>query len=93
MALREFVDRAGVEWKVWSVAIDQVYTHGVRLETLGVLQDGWLCFEAPQERRRLASYPAEWFEMSEEELIALLGKATPVSRRRSGSVEIEPRDP
>lgn len=90
MALREFVDDGGVSWKVWSVAIDQAYSQGIRMEFLGALQDGWLCFEAPTERRRLAGYPEKWYQMSDAELAQLLARATPVSRRRlSGDVEVE----
>ena len=91
MAMREFVDGNGVGWRVWSVAIDQVYSQGVRLGTLGELQDGWLCFEAPSERRRLTGYPTDWFRMTDEDLVGLLSKATPVLRRRpSGPVDIDP---
>jgi hypothetical protein len=88
MPLRDFVDQEGIEWRVWSVAIDQIYSQGVRAGFLGVLQDGWLCFEAPTERRRLAGYPLNWFEMSDDELVELLARATPVPRRRSSEVDL-----
>ena len=83
MALRDFVDREGVEWRVWSVTIDRSYSKGARAGFLGVLQDGWLCFEAASERRRLAGYPENWFAMSNDELVGLLAQATPVRRRNS----------
>ena len=90
MPLRDFVDREGIEWRVWSVAIDQIYSQGGRAGFLGALQDGWLCFEAPGERRRLAAYPPNWFEMSNDELVGLLALATPVPRRRSSEVDFDP---
>ena len=93
MALRDFVDQDGVEWRVWSVTIDQIYSQGVRAGFLGALQDGWLCFEAASERRRLAAYPPNWYDMSNDELVELLGQATPVPRRRSSEVDVDPGEP
>lgn len=93
MALREFVDRAGVSWRVWSVAIDQVYSKTARLDFLGPLQDGWLCFESAHERRRLVKYPEHWHRMTGDELISLLSQASPVPRRgSSGKTVMEPGD-
>jgi len=90
MPLRDFVDQDGVEWRVWSVAIDKIYSDAARAGFLGTLQDGWLCFEAPSERRRLTNYPTNWFEMSNDELIKLLSRSTPVPRRRSSETQLDP---
>ena len=89
MPLRDFVDHTGVEWRVWSVAIDQAYSHGTRAGYLGSLQDGWLCFESDGERRRLTGYPPNWAEMADDELDALLARAVPVTRRRSSETELD----
>lgn len=46
------------------------------------LAGGWLAFQCAREKRRLCPVPPEWVTMSEDELLALLAKATPAERRR-----------
>ena len=41
---------------------------------------GWLCFEHPEERRRLAPIPKNWPELTESDLARLWERATPVTR-------------
>lgn len=81
--IREFRDADGEEWRVWSV------TPGMASPTsqrhLGELRDGWLAFEALSgaARRRLASYPPNWMDLSDRELEGLLHEAAvaPVRKR------------
>jgi hypothetical protein len=42
------------------------------------LQAGWLTFECPTEKRRLAPIPKQWEQLSEAELERLCGEARPV---------------
>ncbi|HEU0054828.1 MAG TPA: hypothetical protein VFQ39_16700, partial [Longimicrobium sp.] len=88
MPLRTFVDRAGVEWQVWSVipgaraderrsgydrrSPDPVFgspgaerrsggdRRAVHAALSSALTGGWLVFECPTERRRLAPIPPGW---------------------------------
>jgi hypothetical protein len=81
MALREFVDRRGVQWKVWDITPESIHPV-TRLEfVLGEFQEGWLTFESANERKRLPELPVGWMELSEAELEALCGRASPVSSR------------
>ena len=79
MAVREFTDSEGIEWRVW--AVTPLHLHPVtRAEDymLG-LQDGWLVFESRMEKRRLeAPYPSEWMTYGIAQLEALLRRASPV---------------
>lgn len=43
----------------------------------GDFAGGWLCFDAPGERRRLAPPPETWDEAGDEALREWLGRATP----------------
>jgi hypothetical protein len=45
------------------------------------LAHGWLCFEGPEEKRRLAPVPDEWHTMRDPELETLLSGARRVKRR------------
>lgn len=47
---------------------------------------GWLAFESPFEKRRLAApYPARWAQYDLEQLETLCRAATPVGRRRKNT--------
>ena len=66
MALRQFRDRTGCCWNVWTVeptALGRVD---------GPLQDGWLCFQRAEggERLRMArgDVPPAWEELPDERL-------------------------
>lgn len=48
----------------------------------GGLNEGWLCFEARDEKRRLTPIPEEWPDLSFEALRALVGQAVLVARRQ-----------
>ena len=45
------------------------------------LEDGWLCFENPEEKRRLTPIPPSWQEAPDPELEELLEEARAVRRR------------
>ena len=79
MALREFVDRRGVPWKVWDITPESIHPV-TRLEfVLGEFQEGWLTFESPNERRRLPELPGGWMNLSDVELELLCARARVVS--------------
>jgi hypothetical protein len=65
VAYREFVDDAGVFWRVWD-------TYPIAATTLRnvspVYANGWLTFESETERRRLAPIPEHW-EMASRDAI------------------------
>src|SRR5688500_14887520 len=86
MAVREFTDGSGVSWRVWPVTPSHLHPRTAAEDYLGEYGEGWLCFEAAHERRRLATYPTTWDSMSEPELCALLEKASVVGTRRSSHV-------
>ena len=81
MALREFRDSKGVHWKVWSVTPDALDKRTTAEDYMRDWQDGWLCFECPESRRRLAAFPPGWADLPDAELEALLARAQPVKRR------------
>jgi hypothetical protein len=84
--IREFVDAAGVRWRVWSTV---PYSSGVA----GTMRQGWLTFEAGTERRRLAPIPSAWELASEDDLCRYCSRADVVGRTpNTGSRPIEPRD-
>jgi hypothetical protein len=93
MAVRDFVDANGVTWRVWPVTPESLQPKTAAEDYLGEYGDGWLCFESVTERRRLASYPTRWEELSDQELCALLGAAAVVPRRKSSHLPPEPRRP
>lgn len=88
MSLREFRDRAGVEWRAWDITPERMHPATMREMFLGRhvdFQEGWIVFESATERRRLAPYPIHWADMSEDELEALLHVAKPTPKRTSES--------
>ncbi len=83
MAVRDFVDANGVAWRVWPVTPESLQPRTAAEDYLGDYSDGWLCFESAAERRRLARYPADWEDLADEELCALLSGAAIVPARMS----------
>jgi hypothetical protein len=49
--------------------------------------EGWLAFESPGEKRRLAPPPAHWWELSDAELATLCREARPTGRRFGRLIE------
>ena len=82
MAVREFTDSKGLEWRVWDVRPEHMHPATRTEDFLSNLQDGWLAFESAKEKRRLeAPYPADWITCRIPELEALCRNAKPVVRR------------
>ena len=83
MAVRDVVDENGMKWKVWSVATASFHPKTAAEDFLGDYADGWLCFEAATQRRRLAMFPKDWDQLPDEGIVALLKKAEIVVPRRN----------
>ncbi|MDB4887536.1 MAG: hypothetical protein JWN79_2974 [Gemmatimonadetes bacterium] len=82
MAVREFTDSRGVEWRVWDVTPEHMHPITRGEDYMANLQDGWLAFDSGTEKRRLeAPYPAKWITLDLPALEALCARATPVVRR------------
>ena len=89
MALREFRDSEGRPWRVWDIDPSQLAARPVLQPARdgdGVragegLNDGWLCFEGTQEKRRLAPVPEDWSRLEDHELERLMQDAKQVRRR------------
>jgi hypothetical protein len=87
MGLREFRDRHGVSWKVWDVTPDYLDKRTTAEDYMRDWQDGWLCFESSDSRRRLANFPPGWEALPEAGLEQLLHRSQVVKRRDAGSAE------
>ncbi len=93
--LRAFTDSAGTEWRVWDVlpsATTQSFSAGMGgLSSLmgTAYASGWLCFESPTEKRRLAPIPVDWGSSGERELERMKERAVAVlePRRKAASAE------
>jgi hypothetical protein len=82
--LRIFTDSDGVEWTVFDVSREARLTEDTRHLPIG-FADGWLCFENPGFKRRLAPIPERWHMQPDTGLEAMLRKAVPVSRPRTAT--------
>jgi hypothetical protein len=86
VAVREFTDSRGVDWRAWDVT--PIHMHPVTRgeDYMANLQDGWLVFESGREKRRLeAPYPADWITQPIPALEELCRRASLVVRRRPPS--------
>jgi hypothetical protein len=82
MAVREFTDSTGVEWRVWDVTPQHMHPATRTEDFMGNFQDGWLVFESESGKRRMeAPYPVGWPSLSLTALEELCRRATPVIRR------------
>ena len=77
--MRQIRDAAGVEWTVYEVNPVARPWRAIGSLPEGY-QNGWLCFECPNEKRRLTPLPADWQELPLEQLGALLSTAVLVKR-------------
>lgn len=73
MSIREFADGAGVRWRVWA-------TTPLRGNVRPRFAGGWLAFECPAERRRLAPIPPGWTEADDAAMRAFLAQAIVITR-------------
>lgn len=91
--LREFLDAAGKEWRVWEVKPGASGRPTNPERYLGEYFKGWLAFEClPNEaRKRLPNFPAEWFRMTDADLDQLLPGAVEVPKRRLKTTGAEER--
>jgi hypothetical protein len=89
MAVREFTDGSGREWRVWDVMPAAIHPQTKTEDYLAAMyQTGWLVFEtkAEDEKRRLADFPADWSELSDQGLEALRQRAAVVPPRKPRAV-------
>ena len=82
MAVRDFVDRHGVSWRVWPVSTTIARPTAAE-DYLKEYGDGWLCFESEKERRRLAVFPPDWADVPDDVLETLLDRAVVDQTRRT----------
>lgn len=77
MATREFTDRQGRSWRVWSTVPSLPRALSPDFE------GGWLTFEAGDDRRRYAPIPPQWTEFSDERLELLCRAAKQATTRQT----------
>lgn len=84
MAFRAFRDPDGREWQVWDVVPSREIESGSRRHHYlpEEMAEGWLCFEAADQKRRLTPFPADWEQKDDTLLHALCRAAQPVAQRR-----------
>jgi hypothetical protein len=87
VAVRSFQDPEGREWSVWEV----VPSRKSDLFLPATMVDGWLCFEAAHEKRRLHPYGAEWEGVDPAALWELCQRAVPVKQRTPRPARPEPQ--
>ena len=80
MALREYRDEAGVQWRVWKVHPSTFVAPTLAGQPSDDERPPWLCFESPGEKRRLIPAPDAWDERSDAELEDLRRTAEVVPR-------------
>jgi hypothetical protein len=78
--MRTFADGSGIQWTVFEVQRAASDARGSSSSSPTGRFDGWLCFEGPHSKRRLAEFPEHWRELSDAELDALCESATPAQR-------------
>lgn len=85
MAVREFTDSRGRNWRVWEVIPESINPRTKEEDYLASMYiTGWLVFETTEEddKRRLYPVPARWTELPVAELEVLLQKAEIVPPRK-----------
>lgn len=81
MALREYRDEAGVQWRVWNVKPTSFVAPTLVGQPADDERPPWLCFESPGEKRRLIPAPERWDERSDDELESMRRQAEVVVPR------------
>ncbi len=69
--IRSFRDEAGCEWTVFAVTRGEMFGGEVQFLP-NEFADGWLVFQAREERHRLAPIPQQWTSVSTSELSEFL---------------------
>lgn len=88
MAVREFTDQTGREWRAWDVTPDDLNPRTKDETYLAQLYiTGWIVFETKDgsNKRRLYPVPKGWSELPEAEVVVLLNKAEIVPPRKLAS--------
>jgi hypothetical protein len=80
VALREYRDEAGVQWRVWRVQPSTFVAPTLAGQPADEDRPCWLCFESVREKRRLIPAPDAWDERSDAELEDLRRAAEVVPR-------------
>ena len=85
MALREFTDPAGRQWRVWDVTADAIHPATRSEDYMRDYLDGWLAFESidGQVKCRLTPIPAGWSSASIDRLVYWLHNAATVRGDRT----------
>lgn len=86
VALCEFRDSSGIEWKVWDTAPERLHSSPASDRALGELRGGWITFSSVLGRRRLAPVPEGWANLPTHELERLCAQAIP-TKRQSGELD------
>lgn len=87
MAFRTFRDPEGREWQVWDVVPSREVEGSSRRHHYlpPEMAEGWLCFEAADQKRRLTPFPADWEQRDDASIHALCLAAQPVAARKRTS--------
>lgn len=85
MALREFTDSRGREWRVWDVSPESIHPTTRGEDFMQGYLEGWLAFESidGEAKCRLTPIPRDWAGLPDEELEQLLHMAEPVRGERT----------
>ena len=86
MAVREFTDHTGREWRAWDVVPDDLSARTKDETYLAQLYvTGWVVFETKDggDKRRLHPVPKGWSELPDADVERLLDKAEIVPQRKS----------
>lgn len=83
MSMRVFRDPDGREWQVWDVVPGREVESGSHRHHYlpPEMAEGWLCFEAADQKRRLTPFPADWEQKDDDFMDLLCRSAEPVVRR------------
>lgn len=88
MALRDFMDRGGRQWRVWDVTADAIHPATRSEDYMRDYLDGWLAFESADglAKCRLTPIPAGWSSADVDQLAQWLQAAEVVrGGRMSGA--------
>lgn len=89
MSIRILTDQGGTEWQVFEVYPDSERATRAKVPTN--FRGGWLCFQSPFERRRLAPIPLGWRTWDDGALLMSLRQCIGVHRRTPPSHGAQPR--
>ena len=87
---RTFTDARGTWWDVFAVYPESRQWPHTPLK--GTFQQGWLCFDAGTEKRRLSPIPDDWRTVSDKDLERLAERAEVASSRGRLRKESRPDD-